>query len=184
MILSDGEIREEMDKGTIQISGCDELYIGPSSIDLHLDNKSMVMNDRTRPIKLFNENAMLFHQYDGWSEIMIRPNAFYLLSTVEKIKLSDGIVGFVQGRSSIARAGIKVQDAGFCDAGFEGTITLEVNNFTSCPIIVEKGTRICQLIFARMGKDAIVPYWKKKDQKYQGQSGPTLSRIERDHGKD
>ena len=79
--------------------------------------------------------------------------------------------------------GIQVHAAGFADAGFEGTITLEVTNLTDRPIVIPAGTRICQMVFARTGKPSENPYGKNKRSKYQGQIGPTLTRINKDYEK-
>ena len=38
MILSDFEIKEALQSGELKIEGFDPLYIGPSSVDFHLDN--------------------------------------------------------------------------------------------------------------------------------------------------
>lgn len=187
-ILSDGEIKEALARGDIGISGLTELYFGPSSLDLHLDNKAMILDDSKfseGEIMDFREKektAGKFTEYNDWDEIVIYPGEFYILSSVEKIKFADDIVGFIQGRSSIARMGINIHAAGFFDCGFEGTATLEVTNFTKHPIRIPKNTRICQMVFARTGKPAEIPYGKKKDSKYQGQSGPTITSIHKDYG--
>ena len=195
-ILSDGEIKEAIAFGELEISGWPELYIGPSSLDMHLDNKAMILDLGKASISRIEDesgyliagldasdkskSSDLFSPYDGWEFIILYPGEFYLLSTIEKIKFSDSIVGFIQGRSSIARIGINVHNAGYFDCGFEGTATLEVTNLTKYPIKLMKHTRICQMVFARTGRPAEVPYHSKKDQKYQGQSGPTITKVHED----
>ena len=196
MILSDIEIKEAIAKGELVISGVDELYIGPSSLDMHLDNKAMILDDTKVTYSLIKtdkgdfkagidasskrKSTDLFSPHNGWDTITLYPKSFYILSTIERIKFCDRIVGFIQGRSSIARIGINVHNAGYFDAGFEGTATLEVTNLTNYPINVPKNTRICQMVFARTGKPSAIPYNLKKDQKYQGQSGPTLTKAHND----
>ena len=192
-ILSDGEIREALQTGELEVSGWDELYIGPSSLDLHLDNKAKMIDATkvgsieedefetiTQGIDMSKDNSDIFYEHNDWNSIILYPQQLYILSTMERIKFSDSIVGFIQGRSSIARIGINVHNAGYFDAGFEGTATLEVTNLTRYPIKMPKGIRICQMVFARMGRPAEVPYYAKKDQKYQGQSGPTITGIHKD----
>lgn len=196
-ILSDGEIRESINSGELEVSGWPEVYIGPSSLDMHLDNKAMILDENKVRYSLIEDehgisrtgldasesskSSQLFSSHNDWEFIVLHPREFYILSTVERIKFSDGIVGFIQGRSSIARIGINVHTAGYFDAGFEGTATLEVTNLTQYPIKLMKHTRICQMVFARTGRPAEVPYNKKKDQKYHGQSGPTVTSIHKDH---
>jgi len=124
MILSDVEIKEEIANGAIIVSGWDgELSIGPNSMDLHLDNKALILpaassigECKYRAFSLDEDMTKLYTKHDDWEDIMISPGDFMLLSTKEKITFPDSIVGFVQGRSSIARAGIQVHAAGFVDA--------------------------------------------------------------------
>lgn len=196
MVLNDTDIKNAIANKEIEITGHELLYIGPSSVDLHLDNNAMILDEDKIKKSAFKQvgdqyfkglkfgdpdSKDMFTEYNDWDEIVIYPGEFYILSTVERIKFADDIVGFVQGRSSIARLGINIHAAGFCDAGFEGTITLEVTNFTKFPISIPKGTRIGQMVFARAQSKAEVPYNKKKDSKYNGQSGPTTTKIHQDY---
>ena len=91
------------------------------------------------------------------------------------------MAGYLQGRSSIARIGLNIHAAGFADPGFEGNLTLEVVNFTNYPIVLKKHTRIGQMTFQRTGRPCEVPYGAKKDSKYQGQVGPTLTKVHEDY---
>lgn len=183
MILNDKDIIKAIEEGQIEVSGWEgDPYIGPSSLDLHLDNRALIIaapvdGEKYRPAMLGEDMSHFFTELMGWTSLIIRPGDFMLLSTVEKIKFPDNIAGFVQGRSSIARAGIQVHAAGFVDPGFEGTITLEVTNMTSVPLVIPAGIRICQMVFARSSKNSGTPYSKKIDAKYQGQSGPVASKI-------
>ena len=187
MILSDVEIKEAIAKGDLEVCGYDgDLHIGSSSLDLHLDNKAMILDDEKfqdgefMDFRYKEKTADKFTGYNGWEWLIIYPNEFYILSSKEKIKFSNDIVGFVQGRSSLARMGIQVHCAGFADAGFNGTITLEVTNLTKYPILIPKDTRIAQMVFARTGKPSEVPYGCNDKSKYQGQLGPTITSIHKD----
>lgn len=194
MILSDYDIGTAIDKGEIKIESDLPLYLGPCSVDLHLDNKAFILSekkmlelpegDRMLDIAHKERAKDLFEEYSGWDGIIIHPGEFYILSSVEKITFDKSTVGFIQGRSSIARMGLNIHAAGFFDAGFSGTATLEVTNFTKYPIHIPKHTRICQMVFARTETPCMVSYAQKVDSKYQGQSGPTLSEVHQDHEKD
>ncbi|KKU78650.1 MAG: putative deoxycytidine triphosphate deaminase, partial [Candidatus Peregrinibacteria bacterium GW2011_GWA2_47_7] len=79
------------------------------------------------------------------------------------------------------RLGIIVHStAGFIDAGFEGTITLEITNINRMPVALYPGMRVCQLAFEQMSSVADVPYSRKKTSKYQGQNLPQESKIAND----
>ena len=111
----------------------------------------------------------------------MQPGEFVLGVTLEKIKIADDIVARVEGRSSLGRLGIIIHStAGFVDAGFEGTITLEITNINRMPVALYPGMRVCQLAFELMTSPADVPYHKKSHSKYQGQVLPEESRIHTD----
>lgn len=187
MILSDVEIKEALEKEDLKIEGVEDLYVGPSSVDLHLDNTALIL-DKTKTegiksIRTDKDSSEYFTEHKDWKEITIYPDEFYILSTREKLTFNSSIAGFIQGRSSIARLGINIHNAGFFDPNFSGTATLEVTNFTRIPITIPADTRICQMVFIRTGKSSENGYHKKKDSKYQGQSGPTLTKIHKDYDK-
>ena len=79
----------------------------------------------------------------------------------------------VEGRSSLGRLGLFIQNAGWVDPGFHGEITLELFNANRCAIKLQAGRRIGKLVFARMDRAAQNPYRGK----YQGQRGATGSRV-------
>jgi len=87
--------------------------------------------------------------------------------------LPDNLTAFVEGRSSIGRMGLFIQNAGWVDPGFEGEITLELYNANQLPIRLRSGRRICQLVLAQMDQGAQYPYKGK----YQGQRNATGSRV-------
>jgi len=100
------------------------------------------------------------------------------MSTKETLKIPNGIVAFIQGRSSVARLGIQVEQSGLVDSGFTGTITLEMFNESSEKIMLFEGMRIAEVYFfksqyAEKLYDTLKP-------KYQNQQGPTESRIYKD----
>jgi dCTP deaminase len=68
--------------------------------------------------------------------------------------------------------------AGYIDPGFEGDITLEIQNLGNAPVKLYPEDRVCQVVFETMTDDAENPYGEKKDTKYMGQTGATGSRLE------
>lgn len=111
------------------------------------------------------------HEYGCY----LGPGEFCLATTAETITLPVGIVGYVEGRSSIGRMGLFVQNAGFIDPGFSGQITLELFNASPNTILLEPGLRICQIVFMRT--DGVSGGYSGK---YQGQAGVVGSRINED----
>ena len=65
---------------------------------------------------------------------VIHPGEFCLGRTLEWVELPDDIVARIEGKSSLGRLGLIVHaTAGFCDPGWKGTLTLELNNLTRVP---------------------------------------------------
>lgn len=60
---------------------------------------------------------------------------------------------FVEGRSSIGRLGLFIQNSGWVAPGFEGQITLELYNANRVPIELKAGRRICQLVLATLDQE-------------------------------
>lgn len=187
MILSDATIKAKIASGDIVIDSPDGKHthnINASSVDLRLGRFFKVY--RTRVGGFFDPleketlaNATELVEIKGQKEFFIVwPHDFALGVTMEKIKLADDLVARVEGRSSLGRLGIIIHStAGFIDAGFEGTITLEITNINRMPIKLYPGMRVCQLAFEQMTSPALVPYSKKKTSKYQGQDLPQESKI-------
>ena len=104
---------------------------------------------------------------------LLLPGQFVLATTMEYVTLPDNLTAFVEGRSSLGRMGLFIQNAGWVDPGFRGEITLELFNANRCAIELRAGRRVGQLVFAEMDAPAEHPY----DGKYQGQTGATGSRV-------
>lgn len=190
MILSDKDIKDRMAQGSIVVKSPDADHmpnIGASSMDFRLGKYFKVYN-HTKHAVLDPMNPDSFKDVTNMVEIdendapfIVQPGEFVLGVTLESVKLPDDVVARVEGRSSLGRLGIIVHStAGFIDAGFEGTITLEITNINRMPVALYPGMRVCQLAFETMSSPAEVPYNKKKSQKYQGQLYPEESRIAQD----
>jgi dCTP deaminase len=68
--------------------------------------------------------------------------------TKEKISLSEGISGRLEGRSRFARFGLAVHvTAGFMQPGISNQQVLEIVNLGHAPMALYPGTKICQFIF-------------------------------------
>ncbi len=178
MILSDRTIKSLISKGELSISPMDESCIQPASVDCRLGTHFLVVEDRNTPVLELNSQIQ-YREYNGES-IVIPPHSFLLATTVEYIHMPHDLTAFVEGRSSIGRMGLFIQNAGWVDPGFEGQITLELFNANSLPIRLISGRRICQLVFCKLDAMAQFPYQGK----YLGQKNSTGSRIYQDQDKE
>ena len=175
MILSDISIQEI---GIDIIKPFNYHNIQPASYDLTLADEFYVIDEKQGMIDLSSDKEVKYKNTKKFIEEynIIAPNEFLLATTVEKIFLPDNMAAFVQNRSSIGRIGLKIENAGWVDAGFKGQITLELKNESPIPIKLNPGMRICQLIIAELDLPAGEPYRGK----YQNQKGVTGSKINLD----
>jgi deoxycytidine triphosphate deaminase len=82
--------------------------------------------------------------------------------------------------SSLGRLGLIVHaTAGFVDPGFRGSLTLEITNFNSVPIVLRPDLPIAQLSFMALDRPAERPYGHPDlGSHYHGQTDATESRYE------
>lgn len=176
MIFGDCAIRSAIVHGFID--GVDESMINPASLNIRLGHTFLVpRSDQT--IMLGYEVRYTRHKIEepgGW--FTIKPGQFVLGTTLERLNLPDRISAFVQGRSSIGRIGLTIQNAGFVDPGFKGHITLELINDAPFPIYLLPGYPVGQLVFLETS-EVEHPY----SGKYNGQVAATGSRMEQDRQK-
>ncbi len=171
MILSDKTIKSFLQNGTLSISPLEDDQIQPASVDIRLGNTFSIVEDSSTGILTFT-NKIAYKEMQAETYLLL-PGQFVLATTKEYISLPDDLTAFVEGRSSLGRMGLFIQNAGWVDPGFSGEITLELFNANRCAIELQAGRRIGQLVFARMDQAALHPYRGK----YQGQRGATGSKV-------
>jgi dCTP deaminase len=181
-VLSDGTIIRLVGEGRIRIDPWDPGLVQPASVDLRLGGTFRVFhNHRTSAIDLRDPPSNLTEQIDVADDdaFVIHPGEFCLGRTLEHIELPDDIVARIEGKSSLGRLGLIVHaTAGFCDPGWKGTLTLELNNLTRVPIKLYPGLPIAQLSFMGLDMPALRPYGHASlGSHYQGQIEATESRY-------
>ena len=160
-----------LEEKTLVVEPIEEGQIQPASIDIRLGNTFSIVEDTSTGI-INLENEIKYKTITSDSYILL-PNQFVLATTMEYFDLPDDLTAFVEGRSSLGRMGLFIQNAGWVDPGFKGEITLELYNANRCAIELKAGRRVGQLVFAKMDDTALNPY----NGKYQGQRGATGSRV-------
>ena len=171
MILSDKTLMKMLEEKTLVVEPIEKEQIQPASIDIRLGNTFSIVEDTSTGI-INLENEIKYKTITTDSYILL-PNQFVLATTMEYFDLPDNLTAFVEGRSSLGRMGLFIQNAGWVDPGFKGEITLELYNANRCAIELKAGRRVGQLVFAKMDDTALNPY----NGKYQGQKGATGSRV-------
>ncbi|OEU86490.1 deoxycytidine triphosphate deaminase [Streptomyces abyssalis] len=181
MLLSDKDIRAEIDAGRVRIDPYDPAMVQPSSIDVRLDRYFRVFENHRYPhIDPAVEQPDLTRLIEavGDEPFILHPGEFALASTYEVITLPDDIASRLEGKSSLGRLGLLTHStAGFIDPGFSGHVTLELSNVATLPMKLWPGMKIGQLCMFRLTSPAEHPYGSTPNgSRYQGQRGPTPSR--------
>ncbi|MFE4976923.1 dCTP deaminase [Kitasatospora sp. NPDC056651] len=181
MLLSDKDIRDEIDRGRVVVDPFDPAMIQPSSIDVRLDRFFRVFENHKYPhIDPSEEQPDLTRlvEPDGDEAFILHPGEFVLASTYEVISLPDDVASRLEGKSSLGRLGLLTHStAGFIDPGFSGHVTLELSNVATLPIKLYPGMKIGQLCLFRLSSPSEHPYGSERyGSRYQGQRGPTPSR--------
>ena len=182
MLLSDKDIRAQIDGGRVVLDPYDPDLIQPSSIDVRLDKYFRLFDNHKYPyIDPAQEQPELTRLVEVGEEeegFVLHPGEFVLGSTLETVTLPDDLAARVEGKSSLGRLGLMTHaTAGFVDPGFSGHVTLEFSNVATLPIMLYPGMKIGQLAFFRLSSPAEHPYGSGPyGSHYQGQRGPTASR--------
>jgi dCTP deaminase len=182
-VLSDGTIRRLVDEGEIVIAPWDPLMVQPASVDLKLGTSFRVFhNHRIQVIDLADPPQGLTEPVEVAPDdlFVIHPNEFVLGRTEERVEMPANLVARIEGKSSLGRLGLIVHaTAGFVDPGFQGSLTLEITNFNSVPIVLRPGLPIAQLSFMTLDQAAERPYGHPDlGSHYQSQVDATESRYE------
>ena len=182
MLLSDRDLRKELEAGRLGIDPFDPAMLQPSSIDVRLDRFFRVFNNSQYTHidpKLQQDELTSLVEKDGDDAFVLHPGEFVLASTFELVTLPDDLAGRLEGKSSLGRLGLLTHStAGFIDPGFTGHITLELSNVANLPITLWPGMKIGQLCLFRLTSPAENPYGSPAvGSRYQGQRGPTPSRA-------
>ncbi|GAB2976194.1 dCTP deaminase [Frigoribacterium salinisoli] len=184
MLLSDRDIKQELDARRIGLDPYDPSLIQPSSIDVRLDRFFRLFDNHKYPfIDPAEDQPELTRLVETPADepFVLHPGEFVLGSTYELVSLPDDVAARLEGKSSLGRLGLLTHStAGFIDPGFSGHVTLELSNVATLPIKLWPGMKIGQLCFFRLTSPAEHPYGSTETgSRYQGQRGPTASRSHR-----
>jgi dCTP deaminase len=185
MVLSDRDIRAEVEAGRIVIEPFTPDAVQPSSIDLHLDRRFRVFRNNRYPyIDVRAEQPELTELVEVADDepFILHPGEFVLGSTLERVGLPDDLVARLEGKSSLGRLGLLIHStAGYVDPGWDGHLTLELSNVANLPITLYDGMKIGQISFQRLSSPVEVAYGDERiGSRYRGQRDPTASLYHRD----
>lgn len=152
-LLSHDELVELVAQGVITNTSLDQ--INAASIDLTIGSKVLLESKHGGTIQLDKKGTMTVYPVDiPSSGLVILPGTFFLAQSEQMFFLPDDISAEYKLKSSMARIGLEHLNAGWCDAGWHGSVlTLELKNMTQHHhIVIKPGDKIGQIIFFRHKK--------------------------------
>ncbi|MCX7605667.1 MAG: dCTP deaminase [Bacteroidia bacterium] len=161
MILSDSQILEALEQGTLRIEPFRREALGSNSYDVHLGPYLRVYASSVLDARHPMPSSLLKIPPKG---LYLIPGVLYLGATEEYTE-SHTYVPFLEGKSSIGRLGIQIHStASKGDVGFCNHWTLEISVIH--PIRVYAGMPIGQLIFFTLQGSPPLPYTARNSAKY------------------
>jgi len=161
----DGQIRE----GVISFG------LSSYGYDIRVGNKFKIFtNIYSKVVDPKHFEADAYIDFDG-EECIIPPNSFVLAESLETIRMPRNVTALVLCKSTYIRSGVLIPTT-VLEAGWEGTITLEIGNMTPLPARIYANEGIAQVLFFEGDEMCDVSYADRKG-KYQNQTGVVLPRI-------
>jgi len=113
------------------------------------------IKDRTLTLDPFDADCLNGGGYDLriGLDVNIPPGQRKLVATLERVELSEDLVGILHIRSSMARAGI-ISSLALVDPGFRGQLTILLFNSSSEEFTLKRGERFLQLTFHQLSTKA------------------------------
>ncbi|WP_110456165.1 dCTP deaminase [Shewanella algidipiscicola] len=193
MRLTDLEIEACLNDGSIVIEPRPTAdAISGVSVDVKLGDQFRVFQDHTAPfIDLSGPSVEMQAALDSvmsdkivipeGGAFFLHPGELALAITHETVTLPSDIVGWLDGRSSLARLGLMVHvTAHRIDPGWQGKIVLEFYNSGKLPLALRPMMTIGALNFERLSSPVARPYNKRASAKYRDQQETVASRISQD----
>jgi deoxycytidine triphosphate deaminase len=184
-------IEEAIKNGDITISG--NPVISFDSLILTFHHKLLGYNGKT--LNPSRDNSGCFDEIDISNGCILKPGQFYLGSTKETIGIGKNLVGILDecfgplckdkkilskligpdciplGRPYLFSTSYVHLNAPYHWPGSKHQMTLEI--FPSEPVFVKAGQPACRLLIQQLYPECESPY----SSKYNGQEGPTISRV-------
>jgi dCTP deaminase len=151
-VLTRDAILAEMEAGNLLITPFEPDQLGAASIDLTLGEEIRVIDGGQPPIDVIADSD--YRNHTGVRRLdepyVLAPGCTIHGITRERIRLSDNLCGFLEGRSRFARLGLMVHvTSAFVQPGVDNRQVLEMSNVSGHPLRIHSGVRLCQIVLMR-----------------------------------
>lgn len=182
MILSDHDIKKNLQTGKIVVEPLFPNAIQPASVDLHLGADFLIFKTANAicidPREKIDQ-LMEKHKIDDKTQFILHPGEFALGMTYEVVGVANNMVGRLEGKSSLGRIGLIIHaTAGYLDPGNRLKMTLELHNISNLPIKLYYKMPIAQMSFTPLSSKADSAYGESAlGSKYYGAMKPQASQY-------
>ena len=187
-VLCDKEISKYIQAGMIDFSRSEtdwdtvEKQINPNTLDLTLGKFIQWPKETQEPL-IFGrhydtEKFWELQEVNPDEGVLLAPGDLFLGCSREYFRMPKDVCGQVFTKSSLGRVFINHMMAGVIDAGFEGTITLELRNEGKHNGVIPYGARVVQIQFSYLSDYPELDY-SQRASRYMGQIRPEPARPEK-----
>jgi dCTP deaminase len=177
MILSDFDLMNYLNSKRLKIEPFSRDIVRENGIDFRLADEIAYHKDMAADFVMdpYNKEHIdgAYEIKKGQTELILHGHQQVLLSTLEHVELPDDIVGIVELRSTWARHGLSMPPT-IIDAGFRGTVTLEVVNNAPYSIKLRPNQRFAHIVFIKATSKVESSYATGS---YSGQRGVKLPKV-------
>jgi deoxycytidine triphosphate deaminase len=154
-ILTDGEIKEAIAKGEVEIGPFDEEHgLQPASYDMRLGKRAII----TKSVSLEELRGKVQKEevkevnVEKEESITIPGGAFALVSTLERIRLGNNYAGHIGMRTYYTRKGIVILSGLQIDPNWDGVLVLGLANLSPRSLTLDYGDHLCSIEIHRLNR--------------------------------
>lgn len=184
-VICDHQLRNLIENGMIDFSRSETDHdtvcsqINPNTLDLTLG--SLIQWPKANPTPLIFGKPYETSEYWDLRKVnpdegvLLTPGDIFLGASREYFRMPKNVCGQVYTKSSLGRVFINHMMAGVIDAGFEGTITLELRNEGCHNVVIPYAARVVQIQFSYLDELPERDY-SQRTSRYMYQINPEPSR--------
>jgi deoxycytidine triphosphate deaminase len=146
VVIGCEEILKQIKQKQPLIENVDEKNIQPSGVDLRVKCVYRLKNGGYLGVENRKTPDVEVVTKENGEKIVLKPNEFVLVETMEKVNMPNNLSAIVLPRSSLFRCGVSLHTA-VVDPGYIGTLTFGMKNLSNFPFEIEMGSKIGQIVF-------------------------------------